>query len=66
MGEMADFYVERMSNGYIPKRIKTPPTCKYCDTIIRWEFDGKGWIPTESDGKRHWCNYKTEDEFEGL
>lgn len=61
MGEMADFYIDRMINA-VPKFRNPPKETKICNTCgveIGWKKINGKYIPVETNGnknyQKHYC-----------
>ncbi len=80
MGEMADFYIERMQYAYpnwspVGNVRRTAPTvCRYCGSeAVKWRAEGGGWrlynTELEHPGNRmtpHDCLAASADDFEDV
>lgn len=52
MGEMADFYIDQMQDGYDDDDVE----CKYCgQSGLHWEEGDGRFILTHSNGRIHKC-----------
>lgn len=75
MGEIADYYVDKIIFGYPGRRPKNSlsATCKYCGmTGLKWRAEANGWRLFENERiehnrlKEHNCRHQpaTVDDFE--
>ncbi len=73
MGEMADFYIERMLDGYthvdsfhnVRYKHDDVYMCKYCGEEIEWHNNKGRWVPLNIGTlERHVCDTIAEFEVE--